>query len=931
MMPYPPSLTCRRWLIAVGILAVAFRSVQAVEPIDFERDIEPILQAHCIRCHGSEDTNSGLRLDQRNSMLRGGDQGQATIVPGKPSESFLLDVLSPESEMVMPPEGEPLESTQIELIRRWIKEGAEWPGQMHLTADLVSSDHWSLQPIHDMGAAPHDASNAIDGFVDARLAKSGLQRSPPADAVTQLRRLSLVLTGLPPAPNEVERLLHHPKGLDAAYREAVDRLLDSPRYGERWAQHWLDVIRWAETVGFETNLARSRAWPYRDWVIDSLNEDKPYDQFVFEQLAGDTVGEDAALGFLVAGPANLPAQVGRDEEAMRQSRQDELDEVIRTVSQGLFGLTIGCARCHNHKFDPILQRDYYAMQAVFAGLSYGERRLRGDENDRWTAQRPEAERKRDVLIKQRDTLRGRLKLRPSVDLVHTESFPPVQAAAIRMSITHTHNGSAASLYELEAWTTDDLESPTRNVALASSGASPSASNFALANQTRHFDNLVDGSVDRRQAFPWVAETPGTAWVQIEFPAPVLIDRIRWHHGSSIPVEFSLEVRPSDESGWVQVTDSSDRMPREDDARNADQIQLQGIANEDVTEIVQLTRALRAARREVQRLAAGPRVFAAQFTSTPEPTWQLRRGDPMQRLEQIEPAIPKVLGDLRLEHDEPEPTRRVALAKHLTEDDHPLTSRVIVNRLWHHHFGNGLVDTPSDFGTMGSQPTHPELLDWLAHQFVRDDWSLKRLHRRIVLSATFRQSSRPQRKAIAIDSESRLLWRFPPRRMEAEAIRDSILQASGKLNLKTGGPGFDLFQQRGGLSGYDAIETFEEAGWRRMIYAHKIRMQSVDIFGAFDCPDAGQMKPKRTQSITPTQSLSLLNSPFINRQAEHFAERIVSETSTSVDAQTRRAFEIALSRPPSDIEQEKASELVERFGLSQLCRVLFNTSEFLYIP
>ena len=309
---------------------------------------------------------------------------------------------------------------------------------------------------------------------------------------------------------------------------------------------------------------------------------------------------------------------------------------------------------------------------------------------------------------------------------------------------------------------------------------------------------------------------------------------------------------------------------------------------------------------------------------------LHRGDPMQRRDVVAPAIPKVLGDLGLSVDEPEQQRRLELARHLTSPDHPLTARVIVNRVWHHHFGAGLVDTPSDFGHMGSRPTHPQLLDWLAADFIENGWSLKRLHRTILLSTTFRQSSRPQEDAMRVDADSRLLWRYPPRRLEAEAIRDSILAASGKLSFEMGGPGFDLFKQRGGLSDYTAIETFDSSGWRRMIYAHKIRMQSVDIFGAFDCPDAGQMKPKRTQSITPTQSFGLFNSPLIIRQAGFFADRIRSEVGEETVDQVDRAFVIALSRRPSDSERSRMIELVEAEGLPQLCRVLMNTSEFIYI-
>lgn len=899
--------------------------------VDYQKQIQPLLQQHCYKCHGPETQESGIRFDRRSALLRGGDTGHPAIVPGDPTKSHLLAVLSPESEARMPPDGPYLTQAEIRMLKRWISEGANWPNQMHLKASDVTSDHWSLQQIKRAIPLAGTTVNPIDTLIDAQLEKAGLQRSNRADSITQLRRLHLVLTGLPPTPQDLQRFQDNPGEIDAAYAAAVERLLDSPHYGERWAQHWLDVIRWAETVGFETNLERPNAWPYRDWVINALNADKPYNQFIFEQIAGDTVGQDAALGFLVAGPANLPGQVGRDENAMRQARQDELDEVIRTVSQGVLGLTIGCARCHNHKFDPILQRDYYAMQGIFAGLAYAERRHRGPKNDSWQTQLPGSRKKLNQLLEERKHLQTKLDLDASVENVQVEKFAAVDAQAVRMTIIATQNGSPPSLYEFETWSTASENRAPVNVALAKEGSTPSASSFALANQTRHFDNLTDGTIDRRQAFPWVAAKQGPAWIIIEFPQRTEIDRIVFHRGNNIPVNYELEYRTSRDAPWILLSDTTGRLPREDDIRKAEELRLAQVSVAEAQEISKNSALIRAARAEVSRLASGPRVFAASFNEKPDSTWQLNRGDPMQRTQQIEPGIPRVLGDLKLDIDHPEIERRTALAKHLTEPDHPLTARVIVNRVWQHHFGQGLTDTPSDLGVMGSKPTHPDLLDWLADTFIKDGWSLKRLHRRIVMSETFRQNNRPNDKAIAVDADARLLWRFPPRRMEAEAIRDSILRTSGKLNPTSGGRGFSLFKQRGGLSGYDPIETFDESGWRRMIYAHKIRMQSVDIFGSFDCPDAGQMRPKRTQSITPMQALNLFNSTFMTRQAQFFAERIQSMPENTTASQTRNAFLIALSRPPTVTEQIAMEELVKEQGLMQLCRILMNTSEFLYIP
>ena len=861
---------------AVLICGVTVAVRPAVADEQLAAEAARVLATRCLECHSDNDPQASLDLSRRTTALAGGESGVA-ITPGKAAGSLLWERVRVGE---MPPEErQPLTAEERATLERWLAGGAPYATDVidpnaYTSETRAGYDWWSLQPPQQPAVPPVSAADAhpIDAFVRRQLQAAGLTFSPPADAVTLLRRVSLDLIGLPPSPQDVQRFLEHPQGPDQAYEQWVDRLLASPQYGERWAQHWLDVIRWAETVGFETNIPRPNAWHYRDWVIDALNQDKPYDRFVWEQLAGDTENVDAALGFAVAGPANLPGQIGRDEEAMRQARQDELDEVIRTVSQGLLGLTMGCARCHDHKFDPLTQRDYYAMQAIFAGLRYGDRRLRGPQNEAWTAQVPDLESRLQKLRADLESQRERHQLRAPLQNVETESFAPVAAQAVRMQIAATQSGGAPSLYEFEAWGTTADDQSAQNVALATAGGRPSASSFALANQTRHYDNLVDGTVDPRQAFPWQAAQSGAAWIRVDFPQPVHLDRVVWHSGSTVPVDYTIDVLPPDETAWQTVATTVDRLPRIDDVRSAKQVQLAGLAADEAKRLLAITAAIRSTERERDRLAAGPQVYAASFSERPEPTWLLRRGDPMQQQEQVVPAIPVALGNLGLTAKAPESERRLALARHLTHRDHPLTSRVIVNRVWQHHFGTGLVATSSDFGKMGSRPSHPELLDWLAQELVRHGWSLKRLHRWIVTSRTYRQSSRPRKEALARDAEARLLWRFPPRRLEAEAIRDAILTTSGQLNFKSGGPGFDFFRQRGGLSGFTPHQTFSAEGWRRMVYAHKIRMQSVDVFGVFDCPDAGQMKPRRTQSITPVQSLGLLNSPFINRQ-----ERIIQES------------------------------------------------------
>ena len=908
--------------LSLALLFLATKTVAAQPmPVSYKRDIRPILVKHCLKCHGPKKQESGLRVDSRKSLLRGGDSGEPAIAPFKPKKSLLLTAVGgKDPDLKMPPKGPKLHILHYSLLKLWILKGAK------MDAEATVEKHWSLQPIRKVIPPKIKdpwIANPIDAFVMDRLRKSGLSVSKPAASETFLRRIHLVMHGMPPEPRAVKEVLADKK-LNVPL--VIDNVLKSPRYGERWAQHWLDVIRWAETWGFETNNPRANAWQYRDWVIRALNRDMPYDQFVKAQIVGDKMGHDAATGFLVSGPANLPGQIGKDEQSMRQARQDELDEVIRTVGSGFLGLTIGCARCHSHKFDPISQRDYYSMQAVFAGLRYGTRRERGLTNDEWTAQVPAAKTRVKQLTRKIEQLRKQLKLKPAITPgKQVDAFKPILAEAIRVWIKATHSGKAASIYELQALTAGDKPI---NVAAAKRGSRASASSFALENQTRHPENLIDGLWSNDGRWPWIANKDGPSWVQVEFGKAQRIDRIIWETGfRGTPVDYQIEVRVAGK--WQQVVDSRDRMLWINDQRKAAEVRLKAAGSKAVGNVVGSIAKLRAARRERDRLIGGPQVFAGRFTS-PTQTWRLYRGDVMQRREQTVPNVPTVLGDLKLKQATGESARRAALARHIVDPRNPLTARVMVNRIWQHHFGTGLVDTPSDFGRMGSKPSYPQLLDWLAAEFIRSRWSIKHVHRLILSSSTFRQSSRPRVQALKKDAQSRLLWRFPPRRLEAEAIRDSILAISGKLNPKMYGEGFDFFNQKGGLADYKSKRTFGPDGWRRMVYATKVRMQRVDIFGLLDCPDSGQMTPRRTRSITPVQALSLFNSDFVLRQSEFMAKRIRKAAGENVNRQIDLAGNLAFSRSLDENEKKILKDLVDKHGLTQACRVLFNANEFLWL-
>lgn len=662
-------------------------------------------------------------------------------------------------------------------------------------------DHWAFKPVSNPKLPDTKdllwPCGGIDRFILARLEKAELRPAGEADRVTWLRRVFLDLIGLPPSPEQVEAFVNV-RG-DDAHDRVVAELLNSPRYGERWAQHWLDVVRYADTHGFEVNTERPNAWPYRDYVIEAFNNDTPYDGFIREQIAGDALGEDAATGFLVTASVLLPGQIGKDEPSKRLARQDSLDEIVVNIGQTFLGLSVGCARCHDHKFDPISQSDYYSMQAFIAGVEYGDREWRTPETQ--------------ALRKEIEPMKTRI-------------------------------------------------------------------------------GEIDAGLARFQSLARVGSTP---------------------------------LRQTS-------ADSTDRAKNEGggDKTSLAAFSMEGLNEEEAVEAARLIEEKKGLEARIANATSGLNVFAGAFR-TPDVIHRLNRGDPEQPVEEVAPAVLCALGTVTLPKDTAEQERRLALADWIASPGNPLASRVIANRVWQGHFGTGLVDTPSDFGRTGSKPTHPELLDWLAREFIHSGWSIKHLHRLIVLSATYRQSTRFDEIAATKDADARLLWRFPIRRMEAETIRDSMLAVSGHLNLKMDGRGFDLFDKRGGLSGFNPIESFSGEGLRRMIYAHKVRREREAVFGAFDCPDAGQSTAHRRESTTPIQALNLFNSRFTLEQSDAFAARVKKEAGDDSTSQIQRAYRLALGRAPTRAELADTEPAVSQHGLATLCRALFNSNEFLYLP
>jgi hypothetical protein len=906
-------------------------------PVDFVREVRPILEKHCQECHGGNRQKSGLRLDIKSEALKGGDNHGPDILPGRAGESPLIHFLTTDDEdELMPPKGR-LPQAEIDTLTRWVNEGAHWPDGIDTAKVEDRRDHWSFKPVNVSGfkfqvsGSPPGAvpgkleASPIDSFIDAKLSEKGLHRSPPADPAAWLRRVTFDLTGLPPTPEETDGFL---KSQDHA--AVVERLLASPRYGERWAQHWLDVVRYADTHGFEVNTERPNAWPYRDYVVRAFNNDTPYDRFIREQIAGDALGEDAATGFLVTASVLLPGQIGKDEPSKRLARQDSIDEIVVNIGQTFLGLSIGCARCHDHKFDPISAKDYYSMQAFVAGVEYGERDLRTQEalaaRERLKQVRAELAELDRKLSRFVPIARSGLK-RPMVDArENRDRFLPVKAKRVRFTIRDTNNLEPC-IDELEVFTTAG-ENVALKAAVTVSGEKVTAD--------RHEQRFVnDGSYGNSRS--WMSNEVGRGWVMVEFDQEQEIDRVVWGRDRQgkfkdrLATSYVIEV--ADTSGaWKSVADSDDR--QRFDTRDLTQpaFSTEGLHKDEVAEAQRLLKQKRPLDEELQKLDASQKVFAGTFR-TPDDIHLLNRGDPEQPKEPVVPAVLSALGDLKLTRESPEQIRRQKLADWIASPQNPLTARVMVNRIWQGHFGTGLVETPSDFGRMGMKPTHPGLLDWLAAEFIRSGWSVKHMHRLMVLSATYRQSSGPQASSAAadMDVESRLLWRFPSRRLDAEVIRDSMLAVSGRLDLKMYGRGFNLFDKRGGLTGFEPVEMLTPENTRRMIYAHKVRREPEAVFGAFDCPDAGQSTAVRRSSTTPIQALNLFNSRFTLEASAAFAARVKKEAGADPTAQVTRAFRLALGRPPAAAELADAEPTVRQHGLAVLCRALFNSNEFLFVP
>ena len=911
---------------ALVLFLIVFIKVFSFAKLKFEDDILPLLEDYCIDCHGPDKSKSGFRVDRRVHLLKGGDSGLSAVIPAKPNKSYMIEVIkSDDPEIGMPPKGGKLFDDEVELLEQWIAEGAVWPGQMKDKIE-EGTDHWAFQSI-DRPTIPKKSKNPIDSFIDRRLKVEGIPANKKTDPLSLIRRASVVLTGLPPQPSRVADFLSdYKKNPEQAYTVLVDELLASPHFGERWAQHWLDVIRWAETNGSESNLYRKLAWVYRDYVIRAFNQDLPYDEFVKQQLAGDGMGVGEALGFLVAGPHVPAATVGQEASAIRQARADRMDEIMQTVGASMLGVTMSCARCHNHKFDPISIQDYYSMTAVFQDIEFGSRFPEFSQTHPRKAKATEIWR---GVAENRNKIRNKTPTWEEDWGGYKEiHWKPIEVVGLRLNFWSGYVG----LDEVEIF---GLPSENFNLARATNGTKV-RTDLAFAQQRDRFPvfRVIDGKYGtQRWQASYNKQKKQNPWLEFTFEKPVKVGRLRMSSNREYYYEtdyleqknkfnfdqFLVNVKLVDGT-WKEIAsiqEIRDFNKREKSVGNA------------VGEINHLAYKLS---------EEGPRPsFVGSFIE-PKITRVLHRGSPENPRDIVPPAAPKILsGELEVDNEDSGRARRAEFAEWMVNENNPLTARVMANRIWQHVFGAGLVVTGGDFGRAGAPPSHPELLDWIAAEFSNPSrpeatpWSMKELIRLFVTSDAFKRSNQPSDVGLEKDATGSLLWRFPPRRVEAEVIRDGILLASGKLNREMGGRSYRIHNVKKTYAQWEVVNNFGPETWRRMIYQERMRRVDDQIFTAFDFPDCGQVRSKRPVSTTPLQALNLMNSDFVVDQAIHLAKRAQNESKGNLKTSVIRAFELIFSRKPRTEELNASLKIAKDRGLEIVCRALMNSNEFAFLP
>jgi len=835
-------------LAAADQLTVPVEKPTAEQLQFFESKIRPVFIEHCQKCHGPEKQWSGFRLDSREGLLKGGETG-AAIVPGNPAESPLVrQIRHEEGESAMPPKGK-LSDLQIADIVKWIEMGVPYPATVRNPSERNRDpNHWSFQPVvrPDVPAVQGVVASPIDAFILAKLHASGLQPTRPADKRTLIRRVTFDLTGLPPSPEEIDAFLADER--PTAYPELIDRLLASSAYGEHWGRHWLDVARYADSNGLDENVAHGNAWKYRDYVIDAINRDVPFNEFIVEQIAGDQLPsatkEEKYRKLIATGFLSLGAKVLAEPDAARM-QMDIVDEQIETTGRAFMGMTLGCCRCHDHKFDPLSTQDYYGLAGVFKS---------------------------------------------------TKTMIDFKIVA--------------------KWHEHPLPTSESETAVAEHGK-------VVAEQKAKIETLIAAA--NAEVLKKMAE------------------------------ESAGETKPeSGAENTAQNTDASKTGESKTDA-----------AAKPAPELTQEQKEARYPDAKKAELKTLRDKLKELETATPEHPSAMGvvddkvadvavhlRGDHLKLGSLVPRHVPEVMKGPGTPAFRADASGRLELARWLADPNHPLTARVFVNRVWRWHFGRGIVPSVDNFGLLGEPPTHPELLDWLSARFVELGWSLKALHREILLSSTYQQDSHPLTVMVEKDPENRLWGWFPVRRLEAESVRDALLSVSGQLDRAPGGPVLTV-KNRGYLFDHTSKDLTKYDAPRRSVYLPIIRNNVYDVFQLLDYPDAAVSSGDRNTSTVSPQALMMLNSDIILQASEKLADRLLKEFPTDDLARAVRLIRLAYGRDPRSGEAEQLlADLTEytqvvaesnasknaittpaanrQAAWSVLCQVILATNEFIYV-
>ena len=966
--------------------------------VDFVREVRPIFEKHCYECHGAEKQKNDYRLDIKAVALK-------HVKAGHSAESTLFRFVSGlEKDTPMPPKSK-LSTTELETLHRWIDEGANWPDGVDVAKLEDKTDWWAFKPL----SKPHGQS--VDAFIQAQLTEKGLTPAPRADARTLIRRLYFDLTGLPPDPSDLTDLT------DQKYEALVDKLLASPRYGERWARHWLDAVHYGETHGYDKDKPRLNAWPYRDYVIRALNSDKPYARFIEEQIAGDalypgTVDGITALGFIAAGPWDYigHAEVPETKLDGKIARHLDRDDMVQNAIGTVCSLTVQCAQCHYHKFDPISQEDYYSLHAVFAGIDRTEVDYYTDDASmqKFAALQKQKKQITDTIAALEEPLKKK------AGAAYTALSKRISGAAEKGANPNAkpdfgYHSAISPSQDAVKWVQVDLG---KSVQVERIVLKPCYDDFGKIGGGFGFPVRFKIEVSDDPTFqtgvtlvwrkhdatfmndfanpglkPFESGTAGDDGVTGRFvrvTAVKLSPRRNDYIFALAEMEvYDSKTGPNLAAGRpVTSLDSIEAAPRWRKANLTDGIAPESRSEEDKLKLIRERDALmlaqadeatktklREARKQrdaLPQLPAPQKVYAGAvhygsgaFKGThgvPRTIQVLKRGDVKQPAQEVSPGAVSTLGrlfDLPFQvSGDHEAARRAALAKWITDQNNALTWRSIVNRVWQHHFGRGLVETANDFGRMGAKPTHPELLEWLALTF-RDDMggSLKKLHKLIVMSETYKQRSDGEveswpdpalqhsitpslhHSTTGLDANNIFLSHQTRRKLDAEAIRDSILAVSGKLDLTMGGPSFQDFiidkPQHSPHYEYHLHDPEDPKSHRRSIYRFIVRSQQQPFMTVMDCADPSMRVDKRNESLSPLQALALMNNGLTVAMAKHFAARVGKEA-VGLEAQTKRAFVHALAREPKADELPPLVDYAQREGLENTCRVLLNLNEFSFV-